>query len=74
MTTVKPERIADQDGLNVRPLKDSDLDTGNYPVHCKSAPPLTVMSVSLKTVMNYKKNINEIVLASVLVYHKGVLS
>ncbi|KND02063.1 DNA polymerase (pol2) [Spizellomyces punctatus DAOM BR117] len=35
----------------------------------KQAPPLVVMSLSLRTVMNHKKHINEIVVASGLVYH-----
>jgi DNA polymerase alpha subunit A len=70
-TTQVPERIADGDGYNVRPIRDSDLDSGNYPSYCCSAPPLVVMSLNLKSVMNYKTNVNEIVIASALVYHKG---
>ena len=61
-----------KDLLNIRPITDMDLDSGDFPSHCKSAPPLTVMSFSMKTVMNYKKNVNEIVAASAIVYHHGM--
>lgn len=70
-TTKDTDRIARGQGFNIRPLQDSDLDSHEYPDHCKCAPPLTVMSMSLKTVMNYRKNCNEIVMASILVYKKG---
>ncbi|KAJ8662546.1 hypothetical protein O0I10_001507 [Lichtheimia ornata] len=45
----------------VNPLKDQD---GNAPTHM---PPLVVLALSLRTVMNHQKNENEIVAASGLV-------
>ncbi len=57
--------------INIIPFKDSDADDGLAPEYCRQAPKLTVLSLSLKTVMNYKKNINEIVVASGMVYHQG---
>ena len=49
------------DPKTANPLKDED---GNRPLH---VPPLVVMSLSLRTIMNDKKNINEIIAASALV-------
>ena len=37
----------------------------------KGAPPLVVMSLSLRTVMNHHKNSNEIVAVTGLVYNNG---
>ena len=68
--TSNQERAQNGDCFNVRVIKDSDLHSDKYPEFCKSAPPLTVMSLSLKTVMNYQKNVNEIVMASALIYQK----
>ncbi|KAI8147542.1 hypothetical protein BJV82DRAFT_654233 [Fennellomyces sp. T-0311] len=45
----------------VTPLRDTD---GNAPTHI---PPLVVLSLSLRTIMNHQKNQNEIVAASGLV-------
>ncbi|KAK9761960.1 DNA-directed DNA polymerase alpha catalytic subunit pol1 [Basidiobolus ranarum] len=45
---------------DVNPVKECD--------NKKSTPPLTVLSLSLKTVMNRQKHANEIVMASTLVY------
>eukprot|EP00158_Paraphelidium_tribonemae_P009385 Partr_v1_DN28851_c0_g1_i2_m34433 putative DNA polymerase len=64
------DRLASGDVSNIRVLKDDDLHSGLYPDFCKASPPLTVMSINLKSVMNYHKNINEIVMASCLVYDK----
>jgi hypothetical protein len=74
LTTKNADRIANLDGFNVRQLSDSMLDTGAYPDHCKNAPSLTAVSISLKTVMNYQKNVNEIVVASMIVYPQGLFS
>ncbi|KAJ2960289.1 hypothetical protein NQZ79_g4309 [Umbelopsis isabellina] len=46
------------------PLKDAN---GNAP---KDIPPLVVMSLSLRTVMNHQKHVNEIVAASAMVCKK----
>lgn len=46
------------------PLKDAN---GNAP---KDIPPLVVMSLSLRTVMNHQKHVNEIVAASAIVCKK----
>lgn len=35
----------------------------------KTTPPLVVMNLSCKTVMNHQKHVNEVVMASALVYH-----
>ncbi|KAI9281846.1 DNA polymerase family B-domain-containing protein [Sporodiniella umbellata] len=53
--------ITVDDPKKVNPLMD---EYGNRPVHI---PPLTIMSISLRTIMNSKKNANEIVAASALV-------
>ena len=37
----------------------------------KPSPPLVVMSLSLRTVMNHQKRVNEIVCISALVYNSG---
>ncbi|KAG1054455.1 hypothetical protein G6F43_003533 [Rhizopus delemar] len=50
-----------EDPKTVNPLVD---ETGNRPIH---VPPLIVMSLCLRTIMNSKKNVNEIVAASALV-------
>lgn len=54
---------------SVKVVRDSQMDSGLYPERCRQSPPLTVMSISMKTVMNYQKNVNEIVMASALVYN-----
>ncbi|KAI8375408.1 DNA polymerase family B-domain-containing protein [Choanephora cucurbitarum] len=59
-TWCKVELVVD-DPKTANPLKDED---GNRPLH---VPPLVVMSLSLRTIMNDKKNINEIIAASALV-------
>jgi hypothetical protein len=38
----------------------------------KLAPPLVVMSLNLRTIMNTRKKTNEIVAASTLVYRDGI--
>ena len=48
---------------NVKTFADSD------PTAPKETPPMVVMSLSLRTVMNHRKQINEIVAASALVYN-----
>ncbi|KAG1468258.1 hypothetical protein G6F56_003936 [Rhizopus delemar] len=53
--------ITAEDPKTVNPLMD---ELGNRPIH---VPPLTVMSLCLRTIMNSKKNLNEIVAASALV-------
>ncbi|KAI9485969.1 MAG: DNA polymerase family B-domain-containing protein [Benjaminiella poitrasii] len=53
--------IAVEDPKKVNPVVDAD---GNRPTHI---PPLVVMSLCLRTIMNAKKNVNEIVAASALV-------
>ncbi|KAI3654051.1 hypothetical protein MP228_000770 [Amoeboaphelidium protococcarum] len=55
---------------SIRPVQDSDLDKNLVPQYCKSSPPLTVLSMNVKTVHNYKKNQNEIVMVSLLSYDK----
>lgn len=69
-STLKKERLDQNDVYNIRPVSDSMLDSGLFPEYCRTAPTLTVMSMSMKTVMNYQKNINEVVIVSALVYHK----
>ncbi|KAI9257390.1 DNA polymerase family B-domain-containing protein [Phascolomyces articulosus] len=59
-TWCKAEAIVEDPKL-VNPLRD---DHGNSPNHI---PPLVIMSLSLRTVMNHQKNQNEIVAASGLV-------
>ncbi|KAI8366243.1 DNA polymerase family B-domain-containing protein [Blakeslea trispora] len=59
-TWCKVEMIVD-DPKTVNPLKDED---GNRPLN---VPPLVVMSLSLRTIMNDKNNVNEIIAASALV-------
>jgi hypothetical protein len=73
LSTKDEQRLASGDQLNIALLTDEDLHSGAFPEHCKSSPPLTVMSYSMKTVMNYKKNVNEIVAFSAVVYHQGTL-
>ncbi|CAG8497514.1 9446_t:CDS:10, partial [Ambispora gerdemannii] len=46
----------------INPLKGMDQTSP------KKVPPLTIMSISLKTVLNRQKKVNEIVLASLLIY------
>ncbi|KAJ3350429.1 DNA-directed DNA polymerase alpha catalytic subunit pol1 [Entophlyctis luteolus] len=46
-----------------------DSSMTERPVYLKSAPAFVAMSVSLRTVMNHEKNINEIVSVCVLVYN-----
>jgi hypothetical protein len=70
-TTDDEARTSVGDGLNVRVLPDEDLHSDRYPAYCRSSPPLVVMSLSLKTVMNFKQHVNEIVIASALVYNQG---
>lgn len=53
--------ITVDDPKTVRPLVDA---SGNRPT---DMPPLVVMSLCLRTIMNAKKNVNEIVAASALV-------
>lgn len=53
--------IGVDDPKTVNPLVDA---SGNRPL---DVPPLIVMSLSLRTIMNEKKNVNEIVAASALV-------
>ena len=67
--TMDTARIEAGDGLNIRPLSHKDFDSGSYPEYCQTAPPLSVMSVSMKTVMNYKKNVNEIAMISLMIHH-----
>ncbi|KAI7905471.1 DNA polymerase family B-domain-containing protein [Cokeromyces recurvatus] len=59
-TWCKAELII-EDPKKVNPVIDAD---GNRPTH---VPPLVVMSLCLRTIMNSKKNVNEIVAASALV-------
>ncbi|KAI9099252.1 DNA polymerase family B-domain-containing protein [Phlyctochytrium arcticum] len=47
-------------------LKPFDANDDDAP---KNIPPLVVMSLAIRTVMNHKKHVNEIVTASGLVYH-----
>ncbi|KAI9317482.1 DNA polymerase family B-domain-containing protein [Dichotomocladium elegans] len=54
--------IAVDDPKAVNPLRD---ENGNLPDH---VPPLVVLSISLRTIMNHKKTENEIVAASGLVF------
>lgn len=60
-----------KDIINIKVLSDSDLDDPAMPDYCKVVPPLKVMSISSKTVMNYKTNVTEIVCLSFLVYNTG---
>ncbi|RCH81402.1 DNA polymerase alpha catalytic subunit, partial [Rhizopus azygosporus] len=53
--------ITVDDPKTVNPLVD---ETGNRPINI---PPLTVMSLCLRTILNSKKNTNEIIAASALV-------
>jgi DNA polymerase alpha subunit A len=53
--------ISVEDPKTVNPFVD---EAGNRPTNI---PPLVVMSLSLRTIMNDKKNVNEIVAASALV-------
>ncbi|RCI00936.1 DNA-directed DNA polymerase alpha catalytic subunit pol1, partial [Rhizopus stolonifer] len=53
--------ITVDDPKTVNPLQDED---GNRPLH---VPPLVVMSLSLRTILNEKKNMNEIIAASAFV-------
>ncbi|KAL7325370.1 DNA-directed DNA polymerase alpha catalytic subunit pol1 [Mucor circinelloides] len=53
--------ISVEDPKTVNPLVDAD---GNRPIN---VPPLVVMSLCLRTIMNEKKNVNEIVAAGALV-------
>ncbi|CAG8551442.1 12204_t:CDS:10 [Ambispora leptoticha] len=46
----------------INPLKGMDQTSP------KKAPPMTIMSISLKTVLNRQRKVNEIVLASLLIY------
>ncbi|KAI8642206.1 DNA polymerase family B-domain-containing protein [Parasitella parasitica] len=56
--------ISVDDPKTVNPLTDAD---GNRP---NNVPPLVVMSLCLRTIMNEKKNVNEIVAAGALVCDK----
>ncbi|CEP11993.1 hypothetical protein [Parasitella parasitica] len=56
--------ISVEDPKTVNPLTDAD---GNRPTN---VPPLVVMSLCLRTIMNEKKNVNEIVAAGALVCDK----
>lgn len=57
---------------NIYILTDTDInDSGKYPEFCKTAPTMTVLSISIKTIMNYKTNDNEIMICSGMVF-KGV--
>ncbi|KAI8826187.1 DNA polymerase family B-domain-containing protein [Fimicolochytrium jonesii] len=51
------------DPKSISPLKDEQMSPTQ-----KKAPPFVVMSLTLRTVMNHKKHVNEIVAASGLVY------
>lgn len=51
------------DPKSLNPLKEGDESAP------KQAPPLVVMSLTLRTVMNHKKHVNEVVVASGLVYN-----
>lgn len=72
LCTKDADRIANGDQCNVQVLTDVELDTGKYPDHCRSSPPLVVLSYSMKTVMNYKMNVNEIVALSAIIFHQGM--
>jgi DNA polymerase alpha subunit A len=37
----------------------------------KQSPPIVVMSLNMRTIMNQAKNVNEIVAISALIYSKG---
>lgn len=50
------------------------IDYNAEPQAPKTSPPLVVMSLNMRTIVNEKKNVNEIVSLSALVYNKGILS
>lgn len=50
----------------------SCIDYEAEPNAPKVSPPLVVMSLNMRTIMNEKKNVNEIVALSALVYNKGM--
>ena len=57
--------------LVVNDPKDVSVFSNSDPMMPKSAPPFTIMTLSLKTVMNHKQHVNEVVSASMLVHSNG---
>ena len=51
----------------------SVIDYESEPEAPKVSPPLVVMSLNLRTIMNTQKTTNEIVACSALIYTKGFL-
>jgi len=50
--------------INVCDEKDPEI--------IKEIPPFVVMSLNVKTILNTKKNANEIIIASAMVYPEGI--
>lgn len=48
-----------------------DIGVSNCPKKTAESPPVVVTAISLKTIINQKHNVNEIVSASVICCHKA---